>query len=282
MSKAFRRPTILEEAYRREIDKLLNVYFASPDLTTLGAFNALLVQYGQARGFLEGFATRLATRMVTHTAAQNARSWREAATQAGRGREIYQMLRASTGGAVGGQIEVLVRENAKLIGSLPRNIARETSKFIQEQQMRGLRTDAIIPMIAPKMKHLQAYQVRRIARTEVAKADTAITRARAQEIDLNWYQWETADDQRVRESHKHMDRVLVNWNEPPDPEKLIHVKSYGSYHAGNSFNCRCVCLPLVSAAEIHFPARIFWRGELHRVSKREFLSLTGALKRIAA
>jgi SPP1 gp7 family putative phage head morphogenesis protein len=192
------------------------------------------------------------------------------------------MLKSSLQGDTGRRVEQLVAENAKLIRTVPANVATKLSAYIQEQQMRGRRSSEIMKDIAPQLSHLKQYEIRRIARTEVAKADTAVTQSRAESIGLNWYQWQTAEDGRVRDSHKHMDKVLVNWNDSPSPEQLDGIKSQGHYNAGNIYNCRCVCLPVVTLNEISFPAKVYSGGVIRKLSRNQFALLAGLQKQIAA
>lgn len=280
--KPFQRPTRLEEIYSREIDRLLKQYFHFPDTATLGEITARLVEYGHAENFLRGFATTLAKRMITQVRHYNATSWRQAAKQSSNGKVIYQMLKRDLSGSIGVSVDAMVRENATLISTVPRNVAQVLTKHIQERFTEGIRSDQIVKEIRGKMPKLREYEVRRIARTEVAKADTAITRARAEAIGLNWYKWETSEDQRVRKSHRKMDRVLISWNDAPAPEVLVHENSQGHYHAGNIYNCRCVALPIVRLDEISFPARVYHNGQIKKLTRRQFVLISGMPLQIAA
>lgn len=283
MSKSpFHRPNRLEEVYRREIERLLANYFNIPTTTTLGELNARLVEYAQASNFLKGFANNLANRMVTQTLVNNARSWRMAASQSSQGKVIYSMLKNELRGTLEMQVRGLVKENSRLITTLPKHISAVISQHIQDRQMQGIRSEQIMREIGPKMRDLKRYQIARIARTEVAKADTAVTRVRAESIGLNWYQWNTSEDQRVRASHAHMDLVLINWNDAPSPELLSKEKSQGHYHAGNIYNCRCVALPIVSLAEIKFPAKVYVGNQIKLLTRKQFGLISGLQPRLAA
>lgn len=278
----FQRMTRLEAIYRREIEKLFEQYAQFPTFETLGELNARMVEYAQAKNFLQGFAEELALKMITQVAVANARSWRAAATQSSKGKEIYSMLRSEMSGVVGSRVNALVRENADYIRSIPRNVAQAVTQHIQEQQIKGLRSSAIIKDLRPYMHNLRDFEIRRIARTEVAKADTAITRARAEDLHLNWYQWQTSEDARVRPSHRKMDQIVINWNDPPSPEALAREKSVGHYHAGNIYNCRCVALPITSLDELSYPVRVYVSGQIKRLSRKQFALMSGICKQLAA
>ena len=127
--------------------------------------------------------------------------------------------------------------------------------------------------MAPK---LAENRIRLIARTEISRAETDLTRARAERIGADWYQWATSEDQRVRKSHKNMDKVLVAWNDPPNPEVLVNEKSNaGHYNGGSTYNCRCLCLPIISLDEISWPARVYSAGSITRMTRAKFSKLSG-------
>lgn len=279
-NQPFDRPTRLEEAYRREITRLLDKFLTMPTTAGIGEISARLVEYGQAQNFLQGFANNLAKRMITQVLNNNATSWRQAATESSQGKLIYSMLKNNLNGPLGDRLRQMVTDNANFITTAPRDIAQVLTRHIQQRQMEGVRSEQIAKEIRAKLPGLKRFQIARIARTEVAKADTAITRVRAESIGLNWYQWETGDDARVRPSHRTMDKVLVNWNDAPSPELLTREKNQGHYHAGNTYNCRCVALPVVSLSEIKFPAKVYVNNSIRRLTRNNFALLSGQSKSI--
>lgn len=282
MKSPFHRPLRFELGYQAEIQRLMNHFFKLPSFETLGELNARLVEYAQASNFLQTFANKLATRMVTQVSVSNARSWREAATKASKGRYIFSHLKEEMRGNTGVLVNNLIRQNATYISSLPEKLAEKTTLHVQKEAMRGRRSEDIVNDLKPWMKGLENYQIQRLARTEVAKADTALTRVRAENIGLPWYQWQTSEDARVRDSHKNMDLVLVNWNDAPSPELLVKEKSEGHYHAGNIYNCRCVALPIVSLDELQWPCRVYHMGRIQRLSRKQFSIMAGLPYLVAA
>lgn len=220
------------------------------------------------------FAEQIAKRMAVGIARANANSWREAAAQSMRGRQIYESLQREMSGPLGMAVRQIVNQNATLIRSLPETLARQTAHYIAEQQQAGIRSDEIAEVLRLKLPELASNKIRLIARTEVAKADTAVTRARAERLGLEWYEWTTSDDQRVRKSHKKLDGVLVSWDDPPSPERMAGEKSsLGNYHAGNAPNCRCLALPLVEMAEVRWPHKVYLRGRIDYMTRWEFLQI---------
>ena len=123
-------------------------------------------------------------------------------------------------------------------------------------------------------RHPRARRARLIARTETSKATTALTQARAEELDLQWYLWRTSEDQRVRVSHRRMNNVIFNWKSPPAPEKLVGEKSTaGRYHAGNIWNCRCYPEPLLRFDQVPWPHKVFVGGAIRPMTLVAFRNL---------
>lgn len=282
MNSPFHRPTRFELIYQREINRLLDQFFAMPTNATLGEINQRMVEFSQLRNFIQGSAARLAANMVTMVAQGNSRSWREAATKASKGRLIYNMLKNELNGGLGQRLHSIIQSNADYISTLPSNIAQRTTAYIQRETLKGRRSEDIMNDIKPYMQHLKNFEIQRIARTEVAKTDTAITRVRAESIGLNWYEWETSHDARVRPSHKIMNGVLINWNDPPSPESLAHEKSVGHYGAGEIYNCRCVALPILSLSGLSWPHKVYINGSIKRLTRRDFLLVSGIPLRLVA
>ena len=114
----------------------------------------------------------------------------------------------------------------------------------------------------------------RSARTEVSKAQSALIRTRAEILNIQWYIWRTSQDERVRNSHKDMEGVLVSWKDPPSPEQLSKSKyQYGKYHAGDIFNCRCYAEPIVDIRFVKFPCKVYCNGRMIKMKKSEFLKI---------
>lgn len=234
-----------------------------------------LYAISNSRKFQES-AWRVAEHMVNGVAKANAASWREAAMKNSRARQIYESLRKELLSGPGHAVRRIVAQNASLIRSLPLDLAEKTTAYVAREQQKGRRASEIEKELRQRLPELTKSKVRLIARTEVSKSETALTRARSEEIGIKFYVWETSRDSRVRPSHRNMNSVIVSWNSPPAPEALIGQKStLGHYHAGSCPQCRCVALPLISLDEIAFPARAYLNGSIRRISRAEFTRAVG-------
>ncbi len=222
-------------------------------------------------------AWRLAQDMVRQVAAVNAHSWRQAAMKSTRARQIYTALRAEIeSGGLGTELRALALRNAELIRSVPAAVAQQVTEYATELEQRGARAPEIERQLQKVAPQLAESRVRLIARTEISRSETDLTRARSERIGIDWYQWQTSEDSRVRKSHRHMDQVLVAWSDPPQPEELVGERStLNHYHAGQAPNCRCVSLPLADLDEIRWPAKVYSAGRIRRMTRAEFTRVVG-------
>jgi SPP1 gp7 family putative phage head morphogenesis protein len=278
-SPDFSLPLRIESDYAKLIGNLIR-RFLPDDVTPASVLRAFANLINNA-DVLEAMARPIATRMVTMTKAANARSWREAASQASRGREIYEALQHEMETGVGRRVHELVAENAKLISSIPEAIREEVDHEIARLQLQGLRPEVVADYLRKRVPQITRSRAALIARTETGKAATALTRARSEDLNINWFQWITSKDGRVRKSHRLMEKVLVAWDDLPNPETLAHEgNDHGPYGPGGIWNCRCDALPVTSLDVISWPARYYRHGAIGRITRGQFAVLSGM--RVAA
>ena len=210
-------------------------------------------------------------RMVTPIAVQNMRTWRMAAKKATKNPSLYRMLMSEINQGLKSDIEIQIEENASLIKTLPTDVAKKVTKDISDMALKGMRASEIAKVIREQTDKHSRASAKLIARTEVSKTTTALTKVRCDNLDLHWYVWRTMEDgDRVRKSHRIMEGVLVNWNEPPSPEALAGEKSVGNYHAGNIWNCRCYPEPLIEIDDISWPHKVYTNGKIQIMGKMQF------------
>lgn len=219
----------------------------------------------------EKFINSAVKRMVLPLDVGNQRTWREAAKKATKGKFLYRLLMDELKQGTGQIIQQQVMENVLLIKTLPNDVAQKVVNDISENALKGARAESTEKIIRDKTDQHSRASARLIARTETAKTMSALTKARCEQLGLRWYIWRTAlDGTRVRLSHRIMEGVLVNWNNPPAPEELVGEKSVGHYHAGNIWNCRCYSEPVLELEDIRFPARVYYNGQIVMMNKSEF------------
>lgn len=220
--------------------------------------------------WFQQYAEATAMKMVTHLFTDSGRTWRQAAKVNSKGRLIYNTLMEEMQGPLGFAMREAVQRNAQYIQSVPADIARQMTEHTMAKSMAGLRPEQIAQDLKNLYPHISDVKANLIARTETAKAATALTKARCDGLGIRWYEWRTSEDARVRTSHRHMDHVLVAWNDPPSPEELVHEKDVGRYPPGGIWNCRCFASPILGLDEVSWPHEVYFGGSIQRMTRKQF------------
>ena len=188
-----------------------------------------LEEYGQQ---IAPWAEDVMLKIVEMSDRQNIGMWREL------GAKLTERLQTlTTRDAVAETIYNLSKEGARLITSIPVDVAVEVEAAAQAAAITGTRHEALAEYIQSR-GGVAMSRAELIARTETARQTTILTQTRAVSIGSEGYIWRTADDGRVRPSHAAMDGQYVKWSEPPTLDGLTG-------HAGALPNCRCYPEPVV-------------------------------------
>ena len=271
----------IEQRYARSLQKLRRMIMGQLRGATIPEEISRRLRVIQNRPEFVTFVESMATNMAQQVGRQTSRQWRANAQRSNRLRSdlIFQGLMSDMDNPfIGGAIRDIVLNNASLIKTIPNRLDREmTTLMAQKSAYAGLRSDDLTQEILGQFDHLLEWQARRIARTETAKAQSALTQVRSVYVGAKWYVWRTAaDGERVRESHRHMEGVLVHWSEPPSPEALAGKSTVGFYHAGNIYNCRCYSQVLLDIDDVSWPHKVLYGGNIVTMQRQEFLHLYNA------
>lgn len=182
---------------------------------------------------IEPWARTVAGVMVADVKARNERMWKQLSQELGTGLR-QELSQAPTGLAT----QQLLRDQVHLITSLPTEAAERVHKLTQLAMVQGSRASDVAKEIL-RTEVVTVNRARLIARTEVARTASVLTQARAEYSGSEGYIWRTSGDADVRESHQEMEGKYVRWSEPP-------LLSDGTRtHAGQIYNCRCFCEPIL-------------------------------------
>lgn len=187
-----------------------------------------LIQEALARysEILGPWAEAVGARMVAEVDRQDASAWNQIT------RTMSRALRAELANApTGAAMRESLARQVELIKSLPTDAAERVHALVQEAQFNGTRAKEIAKEIA-RSGEVSASRAMLIARTEVTRASTELTKARAQHIGSTGYIWRTSKDSDVRPSHRKMEGRFVEWNNPPTLDGMTG-------NAGCLPNCRC-------------------------------------------
>lgn len=231
---AFIRSRKAENSYARKLRKLAEhigqlidgVWNPDAPEETSSIVGDLLRRYAKT---LEPWAATVGERMVTEVAARDRQAWRKTAAKMG---SILQ--RDLDQAPIGHVVRSRLASQVSLITSLPLEAAERVHKLTLEGIVQGRRAEAIAKDIHAS-GHVTKSRAALIARTEVGRTATELTKARAEAVGSVEYEWRSAEDSDVRPSHRKMNGQIVRWDDPPTLDGMTG-------HAGSLPNCRCVCL----------------------------------------
>ena len=132
-------------------------------------------------------------------------------------------------------MELATKRNVDLIKLIERRHIPRV--FAQVRELYGTRPfdrQALADLFAREWGY-RDYPLRRIARDQVNKSIGDLNRIRQGQIGVTHYEWSTAGDNRVRETHRNNDGATFSWNDPP----------LSTGHPGHDYQCRCVALAVL-------------------------------------
>ncbi len=214
----------------KQIGDLINGMWSPGDTASADLISEALGRYARV---LEPWAASVGKRMVAEVAARDRKAWRLTSKDMGRLLGI-EVMDAPTGAIM----QARMAEQVRLITSLPIDAAERVHKLTLEGIANGARASEIAVEIR-RSGHVTASRANLIARTEVGRTSTELTKARAEHIGSTQFQWRTAGDSDVRESHRALDGKVFRWDDPPECDPGHHALP------GAIWNCRCFAAPIV-------------------------------------
>lgn len=171
--------------------------------------------------------------LVADVGRRNENAWTKNSEDMSRGLAA-ELREAPTGGIYA----LLMQEQVGLIKSLPLEAADRVHELAVRNKLSGQRSDVIAAEIL-RTGHVTASRAKMIARTEVSRSSSNLTRARATYAGSKEYIWRTSRDGDVRPTHKALEGKVIRWDDPPKTDKGL-----APYHAGCGPNCRCFPEPI--------------------------------------
>ena len=144
-----------------------------------------------------------------------------------------------------------IEENVGLIKSIPQDTLSEMQNIVSQ----GFRTGKTVTSIVKDIQTTYGSKkssARLIARDQLGKLNSQLTRQQQVDAGVNEYIWSTSGDSRVRDSHQALNGKKFRWDDPPvvtEPGKPVR-----RCHPGEDYQCRCVALPVFDISTIDIPA----------------------------
>lgn len=225
-----------ESFYARALRRIARVVgeisgaYSPDDPMSAAKISAALDSYAST---IHDWAEKTARRMVDDVVRRDKAQWYANARQMG------LLLREEVMNAPTGVVaRAVLDRQTELITSLPREAAERVRVLSREANIKGTRAKALSEEIL-KLGDITKARANLIARTEVSRTATELTKARAQSIGSTEFIWRTAGDSDVRPTHKALNGKTFRWDSPPECDP--------GYHAlpGAIFNCRCYPEPVI-------------------------------------
>lgn len=197
------------------------------DFYDLEAMILALKNYGYQ---LEPWAQKIADKVVSRVERENRALWRGAGLSNAAIKVGDNIARETARRLAGEQVE--------LITSIPTRMAERVQRWAHEAQTGGRRASEVAEAIANSTV-VGESRAKLMARTEIAKANATLTRARAESVGVTHYVWRTMEDSAVREAHEQMDGLIFEFAVAP------YVEGEGYHHPGEFPNCRCYAEPII-------------------------------------
>lgn len=140
-----------------------------------------------------------------------------------------------------------VANNVALITSIPPQYFDRLEENLFDAMESGQHWEAFAGALLDgiaQTNNLLDYRVALIARDQTSKMSAAFNEARSASVGISEYTWQTAGDERVRQSHADNDGQLFSFDEgaPIDDDGTLG-------NPGDAVNCRCVAIPYVEEAD---------------------------------
>jgi len=114
-------------------------------------------------------------------------------------------------------------------------------------------------------------ELERVARTEIASKENLGMYMSEQELDVEYHQWKTARDERVRDSHVDMEGEITRVGSPFSNGMMYPGDFSSGADLGELINCRCTVMPFVMPEGYMAPAGMsyFRESDLVPIKKPE-------------
>jgi len=199
---------------------------------------------------LHPWARAVAKRMLVDVMRRDEKVWREYTSFLG-----IELQKEITEAPTGEALWHLLNEQVELITSLPIDAAQRVHELAVGTLYTGARANEISAEIL-RTGEVTKSRANLIARTEVGRASTTLTRVRAEHVGSTHYRWVSAHDGDVRKRHRQLDGSVHAWNDPPVASEPGQKEM--RYHPGSGPNCRCWAYPLLPEEKL--AAGVSWHA----------------------
>ena len=235
---AFIRAKKAEARYAIQLRKIARVIgdiasgYTVGDPASASKIEQALRRYSNVIG---GWAETTALRMLEDVSSRDRAAWMEVSRRIGQG--IAKEIESAPTGAV---MRERLQDQVKLIKSLPEEAADRVREISTKAFTEGRRPQYVAEEIM-RSGDVAKSRANTIARTEVSRTGTELTRARAEYVGSTTFIWRTAEDSDVRHDHRELNGKTFRWDSPPVADQRTGIRAL----PGCIWNCRCYAEPVL-------------------------------------
>lgn len=227
----------INKAIVPQLKHLAPDYTADSWVDTITSTIALLRQRLSGDNF-KRFAERLATNFITDINTRKIQTMGKMFGAFGidimtNNKQITDFLQAS------------IAENVQLITSVQSQYLDRVETLVLNSMRAGLRPSAIQQQLQDQFG-VTENRARMIARDQTSKAANGLARKRMQASGIEFFQWITSKDERVRSRHSRIANKITmyglgiyRWNDLPLDDKGQPIAP------GDDYQCRCIARPVL-------------------------------------
>lgn len=224
-----------------KIGMIIATFFKVDKPSTLKEVEKSLRNYSKT---LNPWSKKIAKQVIEDVNTRNLNSW---SAVSNRMSEIFVEGYKNGDGAFK-VAKKLQNDQVELIKTLPLKAAERMQDLSREYLATGVRHEVLAKRVQ-QTTNLVKFRAACIARTEIAKAQSALTEARCKSVGITHYRWRTMGDEIVRDLHEHLDGKVFSYDHPP------LVGREGRHGPGEFPNCRCYAEPIIEEATIYGNAK---------------------------
>lgn len=181
-------------------------------------------------GSLDAVAEKLAANVVNKNL-MSVNTRLATAVKRGVGVDVSHVLKGN--GKIAAALKKATKANVDLIKSIPDQYLEKVRKAVYENVSAGMRFEGIEKLIT-HVGDVTESRAKLIARDQTSKMNGAFNRIQQVSLGIDRYQWQTAGDERVRETHAENDGKIFYWDDPPEE----------TGNPGDDVECRCFGIPI--------------------------------------
>lgn len=219
----------------RQIASYIDSIVKGFDVSDQNTYPSIITALRRYAETLDVWAHHAAGRVLTDIALRDEKTWMIYTQDMSK--SLRDQIRNTDIGAV---YQNLLDEQVSLIRSLPLVAANRVHDLATRALIEGTRSSEIAGLIMATGQVTKS-RANTIARTEVSRASTLFTEARAKSIGSKGYIWRDSGDGDVRHDHHLLNGSFISWDSPPIVDRKRGIRA----HAGCIYSCRCYPEPVI-------------------------------------